>query len=204
MSDHKYYIIYKPVPMLSQFIGTESQCLKHLNYDFPEGIHAIGRLDNLSEGLLILTTNKKVTRLLFNSKEPHKRTYLVRVKGTVSQERLHQLQTGVDFTIADGVTYTTDPCHVQIVERPEGLPHGRYDDFHEVPHSWLQISITEGKYHQVRKMVSAVHHRCQRLIRLSIEDLEYGDMQPGEVREIEEEDFFRLLKIERPIPVDTP
>lgn len=184
--------------MLSQFIGTESRCLAHLDYDFPEGIHAIGRLDNLSEGLLILTTNKKITRLLFDSKVPHKRTYLVRTKGKVSQERLHQLRTGVTFTIAEGEKYTTDPCDVDIVERPAGLAKGRYDDLPEVPHTWLQMSITEGKFHQVRKMVAAVHHRCQRLIRLSIEDLEYGDMQPGDVREIEEDEIFRLLKIEKP------
>ncbi len=186
--------------MLSQFIATENRCLKHLDYEFPEGIHAIGRLDNLSEGLLILTTNKKVTRLLFNSKEPHMRTYLVRVKGNVSQERLLQLQTGVSFTIAEGEKYTTDPCDVQIVDRPVNLAKGRYDDpdMRHIPHTWLKISITEGKYHQIRKMVSAVHHRCQRLIRLSIEDLEYGDMQPGEVKEVEEADFFRLLRIKYP------
>lgn len=186
--------------MLSQFIATENRCLKHLDYEFPEGIHAIGRLDNESEGLLILTTNKKVTRLLFNSKEPHKRTYLVRVKGKVSDERLLLLQTGVSFTIAEGEKYTTDPCDVQIVERPANLSAGRYDDeeFRHIPHTWLKISITEGKYHQIRKMVSAVHHRCQRLIRLSIEDLEYGDMQPGEVKEIDEADFFRLLRIKYP------
>ena len=186
--------------MLSQFIGTENRCLRHLDYNFPEGIHAIGRLDNLSEGLLILTTNKKVTRLLFNSEDAHKRTYLVRVKGRVSPERLEQLRTGVTFTIADGIKYTTDPCEVDIVERPANLAPGRYDDadMKHVPHTWLQISITEGKYHQVRKMVAAVHHRCQRLIRLSIEDLEYGDLRPGEVREVPEEDFFRLLRIKQP------
>lgn len=187
--------------MLSQFIGTENRCLKHLDYDFPEGIHAIGRLDNLSEGLLILTTNKKVTRLLFDGPIKHKRTYLVRVKSKVSEERLRLLQTGVTFKIADGVMYTTDPCDVQIVERPANLSKGRYDDedMAHVPHTWLQLSITEGKFHQVRKMVAAVHHRCQRLIRLSIEDLEYGNMQPGDVREIDETDFFRLLKIPQPV-----
>jgi 23S rRNA pseudouridine2457 synthase len=198
MSEYKYYIIYKPCPMLSQFIGTDQRCLVHLDYDFPEGIHAIGRLDNLSEGLLILTTNKKVTRLLFKAKEPHKRTYLVRVKGNVSAERLEQLRTGVTFKIAEGIMYTTDPCDVDIVERPANLSVGRYDDqeFRHLPHTWLKMSIMEGKYHQIRKMVSAVHHRCQRLIRLSIEDLEYGDMQPGDVREVAEEELFRLLRID--------
>jgi 23S rRNA pseudouridine2457 synthase len=63
------------------------------------------------------------------------------------------------------------------------------------PHTWLEITLTEGKFHQVRKMVGAVHHRCQRLIRVSIENLLLGNLQPGEVKELPEEAFFRLLKI---------
>jgi 23S rRNA pseudouridine2457 synthase len=64
--------------MVSQFVSThEVRLLGDLDFHFPEGTHAVGRLDNLSEGLLILTTNKKVTRLLFQGEQPHKRTYLV-------------------------------------------------------------------------------------------------------------------------------
>jgi len=195
MSDHRYYIIYKPCNMLSQFIGTESTSLADLDFDFPEGIHAIGRLDELSEGLLILTTNKKVTRLLFQGPVPHRRTYLVRVKNKVSPERLEKLRSGIPIIIKDGVEYTTGACDVHIVEKPQNLAPGRYDDLDHLPHTWLQLSLTEGKYHQVRKMVAAVHHKCQRLIRTSIEDLELGDLKPGEVKEIEEEAFFSLLKI---------
>jgi 23S rRNA pseudouridine2457 synthase len=64
-----------------------------------------------------------------------------------------------------------------------------------VPRSWLTISLTEGKYHQVRKMVQAVGHPCKRLIRLSIEDIELEDMQPGEIRELNQEDFYRRLRL---------
>jgi 23S rRNA pseudouridine2457 synthase len=63
------------------------------------------------------------------------------------------------------------------------------------PHTWLLITLTEGKYHQVRKMIGSVRHRCKRLIRISIESLELGDLKPGCVREIEETDFFTQLKI---------
>ena len=181
--------------MLSQFIGTESTGLHHIDFDFPEGIHAVGRLDNMSEGLLILTTNKKVTRLLFQGGIPHKRTYLVRVNQKVSAERLHALRTGTSIRIKGGEHYMTPPCEVDIVNKPENLFPGIHDITEQYPHTWLQLSLTEGKYHQVRKMVAAVHHKCQRLIRLSIEDLELGDLQPGCVREIAETDFFRLLKI---------
>ena len=65
-----------------------------------------------------------------------------------------------------------------------------------MPSTWLTITLTEGKYHQIRKMVSSVYHHCKRLIRLSIEDLELGDLPPGGVKEIEEEEFFRKLKID--------
>ncbi|WP_261387849.1 hypothetical protein [Chitinophaga pinensis] len=62
--------------MVSQFISPDKvRLLGDLDFDFPEGTHAVGRLDNNSEGLLLLTTNKKVTRLLFESEQPHKRAY---------------------------------------------------------------------------------------------------------------------------------
>jgi 23S rRNA pseudouridine2457 synthase len=65
-----------------------------------------------------------------------------------------------------------------------------------MPHSWLSIVLTEGKFHQVRKMVLASGHRCKRLIRTAIEDLSLGDLPPGGVREMEEKDFFEQLKID--------
>jgi 23S rRNA pseudouridine2457 synthase len=196
-SMHRYFIINKPYNMVSQFVSThEVRLLGDLDFDFPEGTHAIGRLDSNSEGLLILTTNKKVTRLLFESKIPHKRTYLVQVAQVVREETLQLLQTGVSIRIKGGEYYTTTPCEVKIVEKPADL-FTRQDEFREdLPHTWLLITLTEGKFHQVRKMVAAVRHRCKRLIRVSIEDLTMIDLPPGGVREIEEEEFFHLLKIE--------
>lgn len=182
--------------MLSQFISGDMPGLGGLDYSFPEGIHAIGRLDMASEGLLLLTTNKKVTRLLFLGEKPHKRTYLVKVKYTVSPETLEQLRTGVSIHIKGGVDYITTPCGVDIVEPPAGLFSNPFEEPDYVPYTWLRIVLTEGKYHQVRKMVRAVGHRCKRLIRTSIENLELGDLPPGGVQEIEEETFFRLLEID--------
>ena len=184
--------------MVSQFVSPDKvRLLRHLDFQFPEGTHAIGRLDNQSEGLLILTTDKSVTKLLFESKIPHKRKYLVQVKNHVSEESLEILRTGMPIIGKAGKDYVTSPCEVEIVPEPIGLFKGGFDFRVEIPHTWLTITLTEGKFHQVRKMVGAVHHRCQRLIRLSIEDLELGDLQPGCVRELEEEDFFQKLKIIR-------
>ena len=194
---HRYFILNKPYKMVSQFISPDKVgLLGDLGHDFPEGIHAIGRLDNHSEGLLILTTNKKVTKLLFESKVPHKRTYLVRVKHKVSTESLEQLRAGVTIHIKGGIDYVTPPCDAEIIENPPNLSIEQQELRDYVPHTWLQITLTEGKFHQVRKMVTAINHRCKRLIRISIEDLELGDLPPGNIREIEEKDFFKQLKIE--------
>lgn len=183
--------------MVSQFVSSHVVgLLGDLAFEFPEGTHAVGRLDNDSEGLLLLTTNKKVTRLLFEGVEPHRRAYLVQVKYVVSEETAERLRRGVTFLVKGGMDYVSTACSVLIVEDPSlyirfwpsVLP--QYP-----PYSWLLITLTEGKYHQVRKMVAAVGHKCLRLIRVSIEELALGDLQPGEVRELDEVEFFERLKI---------
>ncbi len=182
--------------MLSQFESkVPDNLLCDLSFDFPKGIHAVGRLDKESEGLLILTTNKKVTRLLFQDKIPHKRKYLVKVKNEVSNESLAKLRNGISIRIKGGEYYTTAPCEVNVVQKPAGLFEHGLSIYEYPPCTWMTITITEGKYHQVRKMLKAIHHRCQRLIRISIEDLELDQLAPGEVKELEEPSFFKLLKI---------
>jgi len=194
---HRYFILNKPYNMVSQFVSPDQVgLLGDIDFNFPEGTHAIGRLDNCSEGLLILTTNKKVTRLLFESTIPHKRTYLVQVRYHVTPESLHLLQTGVSIRIKGGGHYITAPCEAAIVQKPAGL-HNRMDEFNErLPHTWLLLTLTEGKYHQIRKMTDALRHRTKRLIRISIENLSLGDLPPGCIREIDETRFFEQLKID--------
>jgi 23S rRNA pseudouridine2457 synthase len=171
--------------------------LGDIDFVFPEGTHAIGRLDKDSEGLLLLTTNKKVTKLLFQGTMPHTRDYLVLVKNAVSQETLETLQNGVTFKTFGGADYNTGACVVSIVNNPEERFHIETNLRPEIAHTWLLISLTEGKFHQVRKMVSAVHHRCKRLIRVAIEDIELGTLKAGEIAELDEVTFFKKLKIEQ-------
>lgn len=182
--------------MVSQFVSTHDvKLLGDLDFNFPSGTHAVGRLDNHSEGLLLLTTNKKITRLLFLSDVPHKRTYLVQVNNIISEENIRRLQTGVNIRIKTGVTYTTSPCEVSLVNNPGELYDlgDRLTAYH--PFTWLLITITEGKFHQVRKMIAAIRHKCKRLVRISIEDLELGSLKAGAVKELEEKELFRKLKI---------
>jgi 23S rRNA pseudouridine2457 synthase len=193
---HRYFIVNKPYDMVSQFVSSHAvTLLGDLDFCFPEGTHAIGRLDNHSEGLLILTTNKKVTNLLFQGEAPHKRTYLVKVKYTVSQESLDLLRAGISIQVRGGGYYTTASCEADIIERPANLFASAHETTEYIPHTWLKITLTEGKFHQVRKMVGAIHHRCVRLIRQSIEGLELADLPVGGVREIDETVFFRQLGI---------
>jgi 23S rRNA pseudouridine2457 synthase len=193
-SAFRYFMIHKPYGMESQFkLNYPGTLLGDLDLSFPEGTHAIGRLDKPSEGLLLLTTNKKITKLLFQSVIPHKRTYLVQVKGIVGDERLQELQNGVRIRISGDEFYTTPPCEVAIANAPS-FPSPKPISA-RVATTWLRVSLTEGKYRQVRKMVAAIHHRCLRLIRTSIEDLELGALSPGGVQELAEEEFFQKLKL---------
>ena len=180
--------------MVSQFVSNDKvRLLGDLNYPFPEGTHAIGRLDNSSEGLLILSTNKKLTRLLFQSEIPHKRKYLVQVNNALSNESIASLKNGIAFKTKGGIMYQTLPCEANITEKPENLFTNGNVIYENQQTCWLHLTLAEGKYHQVRKMIKAVRHRCLRLIRISIENLEMGNLQPGEVMEIEEVELFSKL-----------
>ena len=193
---HRYFIVNKPYNMVSQFMSPDRvRLLSDLDFKFPPGTHAIGRLDNHSEGLLILTTNKKVTRLLFQGDVPHSRTYLVQVHGRVEERTREMLAAGIEIKIRTGVMYRTAPCIVQILAQPGYEFEPTELSFPFPPYTWLRITLTEGKYHQVRKMVAKLHHKCQRLIRTSIENLSLGNLPPGGIREIEEDSFFRQLCI---------
>jgi 23S rRNA pseudouridine2457 synthase len=196
MNTHRYFLLNKPMNMVSQFVSThEVQLLSNINFEFPEGTHAIGRLDQMSEGLLLLTTNKKVTKLLFQGVRPHVRTYLVQVKNKVSLDILNQLRSGVKISATNGTTYTTAPCKVDLIEPPKNLWENGIVLHENQQSDWLRIELTEGKFHQVRKMVATMHHRCIRLVRWSIEELTVASIAPGEVQEVTEEYFFKALNL---------
>lgn len=197
MSNHRYFLVHKPFNMVSQFISShEVPLLGDLDFDFPDGTHAIGRLDKNSEGLLLLTTNSKVTRLLFHGKEPHARKYLVQVNNKISDENLARLSTGIAISAPDGNQYITQPCVVERVEKPDYIQNLSAIMLHQnVTNSWIAITLTEGKYHQVRKMIKAIKHKCLRLIRISIEDISLDEIKMSEVKEVDEAYFFSKLNL---------
>jgi 23S rRNA pseudouridine2457 synthase len=197
MQAHRYFLLNKPINMVSQFVSSHDvPLIGDIDFDFPEGTHAIGRLDKNSEGLLLLTTNTKVTRLLFHGEQPHTRTYLVQVINQIQPETILKLASGIAISAPEGKNFITTPCEVELVNKPSYIQELSTKPLHEnVTNSWITITLTEGKFHQVRKMVAAVKHKCLRLIRISIENIELGDIKPGEVKEVSEEYFFKKLKL---------
>ena len=193
----RYFIIYKPYKMISQFVSPYVQRkLGELNFNFPEGTNAVGRLDDDSEGLLILTTDKSLTKRLLHPDRKHKRNYIVQVEKKITEETVQKLRNGLEIIVKRKGLYTTLPCEVNIIEKPANLPERAHAFREELPQSWLEFVLMEGKNRQIRKMCAAVRHDCKRLIRTKIENLELGDMQPGDVREIGQKELFSLLLLE--------
>ncbi len=186
--------------MVSQFVSNHDvPLLGDMDFDFPEGTHAIGRLDSTSEGLLILTTDKTVTRKIFLATKPHTRSYLVMVQNRMTPETLQRLENGISIKIKNGESYIAKPYSIRIVEKPTELYKYATDRREVYAHTWVLITLTEGKFRQVRKMVLAVKHRCLRLIRLNISNHLLGDLPPGAVEELNEETFYqRLIESEKP------
>jgi 23S rRNA pseudouridine2457 synthase len=182
---HKHFIIHKPYGFLSQFTCElkKKKLLGEL-YDFPEGTMAIGRLDEHSEGLLLLTTDGKMSEFIRGRKT--EKEYYAQVDGLITDEAVDQLQQGVEIGIRD-VKYLTRPCAAYRLETPPDFaPRSRKirDDRHG-PTSWVSITLTEGKFRQIRKMTAAVGFPTLRLVRIRIGDIYLGDLKQGEVREVE-------------------
>ncbi|WP_375239352.1 pseudouridine synthase [Aurantibacter sp.] len=168
---HHNFKVCKPFGMLSQFsTNCKHQKKKHFLGDlgqFPENIMPIGRLDEDSEGLLLLTTCGKTSYYVNSSKV--EKEYYAQIDGLITSEALNQLQNGLNISI-NGDLYKTKPCKAfKILELPE-LPERRKKirDERHGPTSWVSITVTEGKFRQVRKMTAAVGFPTLRLVRVRI------------------------------------
>lgn len=191
-----YYIIYKPYKMISQFTSShKKKCLDLLEFSFPKDVYPLGRLDENSEGLLILTNDKSLNFKLLNPEFEHKRVYLVQLQGIITPEALKQIETGITIAL-DAGPYITKPCKVKQVKKPENLPPRGHPISEQLPTSWIELTLTEGKYHQVRKMTAGAGFPCIRLIRIAIEDIRLESMLPGEIRELKRDAVYKKLHIE--------
>lgn len=193
MQKHRHFILNKPLGVVSQFVPLTKRKKPVLGdvYDFPDGTMAIGRLDVKSEGLLLLTTNGKVSAEV-RSKGIEKE-YYVQVDGIITQAAIEEMQIGVEIGFS-GIKYMTIPCKAFILETPPDFPPRavKIRDAIHGPTSWASIIITEGKFKQVRKMTAAVGFPTLRLVRVRIGNLKMGFLQAGEV--IEVDDLLELVK----------
>ncbi|MFB9862208.1 pseudouridine synthase [Rufibacter immobilis] len=187
---HRHFILHKPYGYLSQFIGNpkNKKLLGHL-YDFPAGTMAIGRLDQDSEGLLLLTTNGKMSEYVRGRKV--EKEYYAQVDGIITPEAIAQLQQGGIEIAHEKQLYQTLPCQGYRLDPAPNFPERsrRVRDDRHGPTSWVSITLTEGKNRQVRKMTAAVGFPTLRLIRVRIGNIHLGTMPSGEVLEVAQFDL---------------
>ncbi len=184
MNTHKHYKIYKPYGYLSQFVNNgpkqgKKKLLGELN-DFPQGIMSIGRLDEKSEGLLLLTTNGQLSNYINSSK--FEKEYYALVDGVITDEAIKQMQQGVEIGF-DGKKYQTKPCKVERLVTPPLFQERskKIRDARHGPVCWISITLTEGKFRQVRKMTSAMGFPTLRLVRIRVHNIKLDNMLIGDV-----------------------
>ncbi|MFT5970334.1 MAG: 23S rRNA pseudouridine2457 synthase [Flavobacteriales bacterium] len=182
-----HYKLFKPYGYLSQFVNntTKRKNKKLLGelFPFPDGTMAIGRLDEPSEGLLLLTTDGKLSEYIRSAKV--EKEYYVQVDGAIDAEALEKLKYGVLISTEDG-PYTTLPAAVALLGSPPILPERakKIRDVRHGPTTWISIVISEGKFRQVRKMTAAVGYPTLRLVRFRIGTYTIESMEAGEVIKI--------------------
>lgn len=158
--------------------------------DFLRGVSVrvfpVGRLDFDSEGLMLLTNNGELAQALLHPRYHVPKTYLIKVKGALNDQEIARLERGVK--LEDGMT---SPAHVKKVRKVEA-------------NSWLEITIREGRKHQVRRMLDVVGHPVLKLLRVRMGPLSLGNLEPGEFRFLtdREANALRALVDERMASVE--
>ena len=169
----------KPYGVLSQFTDRSVPPRRTLaGFGLPPGVYAAGRLDFDSEGLLLLTDEGALAHRLSDPRHKQRKTYWVQVEGTPRAEQLQALREGV--TLNDGPTL---PAQARVIDPPALWPRDPPVRFRKtVPDAWLELSITEGRNRQVRRMTAAVGLPTLRLVRMSIGDVVIDGLAPGQWR----------------------
>jgi len=177
----RYFLFYKPYGVLCQFTGGPERPTLAGFLDLPGDVYPVGRLDADSEGLLLLTNDGHLKHLLLEPRYGHSRTYCVQVERIPSRESLDRLRNGV---VIEG--RRTLPAEVHLLKtEPAFPPRSVPVRFRKnVSDAWLEISLTEGKNRQVRKMTAAVGHPTLRLIRTRFHIWTLEGLQPGDLREL--------------------
>jgi 23S rRNA pseudouridine2457 synthase len=208
MGHHRYLLFNKPFNVLSQFTdqSTSEQVSRVQNPDSQSprdrrllkdyipipNVYPVGRLDQDSEGLMLLTSDGPLQHRLSDPKFEHPRTYCVQVEHIPTVEALDRLRQG-GIPIQNYRTRPTQVQHLKIDPKfPDRDPPIRQRK--TIPTAWIEIILTEGRNRQVRRMTAAVGFPTLRLIRTAIGKLQLTDLAPGEWRDLtpEELQFLRI------------
>ncbi len=192
---HRYIILNKPFQVLCQFSqgkDAAANMKKQTLADFVSvpRVYPVGRLDYDSEGLLLLTDDGAWQQRLTNPRFEHPKTYWVQVEGDARDGQLDQLRRGL--RIQD---YKTRPAEAKVIHQPEMLWSRetpiRYRK--EIPTSWLEVTLREGRNRQVRRMTAAVGLPTLRLIRVAMGGLWLSKtLAPGQSRDLTEDELGQL------------
>jgi 23S rRNA pseudouridine2457 synthase len=184
------YLFYKPYGVLCQFSPVAGKQTLAAFGPFPRDVYPVGRLDEESEGLLVLTNDNHLKQYLTEPRYGHPRTYLVQVERIPDSNALERLASGVSLH-----GQITRPASVRLCqEEPKLPPRPKPVRFRKtVPISWLEMILQEGRNRQVRRMTAAVGHPTLRLVRIRIGDLTTAGLLPGEWREISEKEVRHIV-----------
>jgi 23S rRNA pseudouridine2457 synthase len=186
----RYLLFYKPYGVLSQFTDDGGrQTLK--DYIPVPDVYAVGRLDWDSEGLLLLTDDGRLQHRLSDPRYGHARTYWVQVEKIPDRVALDCLATGIEIQ-----NYRTKPASVKLLLAEPELPPREppIRDRQNIPTAWLELTLTEGKNRQVRRMTAAVGFPTLRLVRVRIDSLSLAGLALGEWRDLTNTEVKRLKK----------
>ncbi len=180
MQNH-YILFYKPYGVLSQFSSGPDAKPTLKNYIQIADVYPAGRLDHDSEGLLLLTDDGWLQHRLLNPKFAHPRTYWAQVERVPDRAAMRKLEQGV---VIQG--YRTRPAQARILpgdpQLPPRTPPIRFRN--NIPTAWIELTLTEGRNRQVRRMTAAVGHPTLRLVRVAIGNLPANGLAPGQWREL--------------------
>lgn len=175
-SDPKLYLMLnKPAGVVTSLSDPEKRpTVKDYLKDIKFRVFPVGRLDYDSEGLLLMTNDGDWANSILHPSQKIFKTYVVKVKGVIGQNEIELLKTGIK--LEDGMTA---PAKVKKIRQTENT-------------SWVEISISEGRKRQVRRMLERVGHTVIRLKRTSIDGLRLQDLKPGELRRLTKEELEQI------------
>lgn len=190
MEDHKYYALYKPFEILSQFSDEGNKKGLGSILKVEDDVYPVGRLDADSEGLLLITNDKSLNNRILDPKWQHERKYFVQVEGAATEEQVKKLNSPMIINLK-GKKHWCQGQQVRMIDEPtlpERNPPIRFRK--NVPTTWLEVILKEGKNRQVRRMTAAAGLPALRLVRWSLEGLSIEGFASGEIKSIALEDVL--------------